>query len=156
MKDDSPIHVLWLPTIAAAGIAYVLWFLDFVPDTLFGIGWLDDLAVVIGLVWFFTSWLPRNAHRIYWFRPKPGTAGDQQTKASQKNAAGKNEAAFDPFQVLDLSRGASSDEIERAYKRMLSKYHPDKVAHLGEEFQHMAHEKVINIKRAYEMLSGKG
>jgi DnaJ like chaperone protein len=58
--------------------------------------------------------------------------------------------------VLDLKRGASCDEIERAYKRMLSKYHPDKVAHLGEDFQDVAHEKVIHIKKAYEMLGGKG
>jgi preprotein translocase subunit Sec63 len=39
---------------------------------------------------------------------------------------------------------------------MLSKYHPDKVTHLGEEFQRIAHEKVINIKKAYDALGGKG
>ena len=156
MKDDSPIHVLWLPTIAAAGIAYIYSLIDIVPDALIGIGWLDDIVVLIALVWFFTSWLPKNRHRIYWFRPKAQAERNQQGKDSEKHAAEKSETAFDPFQVLGLRREASPDEIERAYRKMLSKYHPDKVAHLGEEFQHIAHEKVIDIKKAYEMLRGKG
>lgn len=155
MKDDSPIHILWLPTIAAAGIAYIVSAFDLIPG-LAPIGWLDDLAVVIGLVWFFTSWLPKNRHRIYWFRAGTQAEGDRQEKHSDGGAAEASQTEFDPFRVLNVNRGASVEDIERAYKRMLSKYHPDKVAHLGEEFQHIAHEKVINIKRAYEMLCGKG
>ena len=155
MKDESPIHILWLPAIATAGIAYIASFIDLLPDFT-PIGWLDDLVVVIGLVWFFTTWLPKNRHRIYWFRAPSGAKADSRSKGPQGFATGNGEAAFDPFQVLNVNKGASADEIEKAYKTMLKKYHPDKVAHLGEEFQHTAHEKVINIKKAYEMLGGRG
>jgi DnaJ like chaperone protein len=157
MKDDSPIHILWLPTIAIAGIAYVYSLIDFVPDAILGIGWLDDLVVIIALVWFFTSWVPKNRHRIYWFRPQQhhGT-GRSRHDASNAGRETTADNGFDPFRELDVKQGASAAEIERAYRRMLAKYHPDKVAHLGEEFQHIAHEKVITIKKAYEMLCGKG
>ena len=46
--------------------------------------------------------------------------------------------------------------MKAAYREIISKYHPDKVAHLGEEYQQMAHEKVIDIQKAYEALCGKG
>jgi len=34
----------------------------------------------------------------------------------------------------------------------MNKYHPDKVSHLGEEFQQIAKEKSQEINRAYEMV----
>jgi DnaJ-class molecular chaperone len=33
--------------------------------------------------------------------------------------------AGDPYQVLGLKRGASTDEVRKAYKRLARKYHPD-------------------------------
>jgi DnaJ like chaperone protein len=55
-----------------------------------------------------------------------------------------------------VRRGASPEEIKSAYREMLSKYHPDKVSHLGEDFQKIAHEKAVDIQKAYEALGGKG
>jgi DnaJ-class molecular chaperone len=37
----------------------------------------------------------------------------------------------------------------------VSRYHPDKVAHLGKEFQELAHKKLLAIQRAYEILQDK-
>jgi len=34
-------------------------------------------------------------------------------------------------------------------------YHPDRVAHLGPEFQDLAHKKAQDIARAYAMLSAR-
>ena len=31
----------------------------------------------------------------------------------------------DPYQVLGLERGASDDEVKRAYRQLAKKYHPD-------------------------------
>jgi len=154
IKDDgSPIHVLWLPTIFMAGVAYVVSLIDLIP----GIGpisLIDDIIVILVMLWFFTSWLPKNRHRIYWFKPRA------QAGAGQSRATGSAEAAqmgeFDPFEVLNIARGASPDEVKAAYRNMLSKYHPDKVSHLGEDFQKIAHEKALDIQKAYEILCGKG
>ena len=155
-KDDgSPIHILWLPTIFIAGVTYIVSFIDLIPG--FGpISWLDDIAVAIALVWFFTTWLPKNKHRIYWFSPKTkaGPQAERQGAGASVNDAQRGE--FDPFKVLNLRRGASPGEVKSAYREMLSKYHPDKVSHLGEEFRKIAHEKAVDIQKAYEVLGGKG
>jgi DnaJ like chaperone protein len=154
--DGSPIHILWLPTIFMAGIAYIASWIDLLPDTIIGLGWLDDIAVAIAMVWFFTSWLPKNKHRVYWFSPKTKTGPQAEPQGAGGSVNEAPTGKLDPFEVLNLHRGASPEEIKLAYREMLSKYHPDKVSHLGEDFQKIAHEKAVDIQRAYEALGGKG
>ena len=62
-------------------------------------------------------------------------------------------ATFDPYGVLRISRGASQETIRKAYRSRIAMYHPDKVDHLGEEFQQLASEKTRELIRAYEMLT---
>jgi len=61
---------------------------------------------------------------------------------------------MDPHTLLEVSPHASPDEIKTAYKRAVTRYHPDKVAHLGKEFQELAHQKLLAIQQAYETLRG--
>ncbi len=37
-------------------------------------------------------------------------------------------------------------------RRPMAEYHPDKIAHLGKELQELAHQKVLEIQRAYQQL----
>ena len=53
------------------------------------------------------------------------------------------------YRVLEVSPQATDDEIRKAYRRMSMKHHPDKVAHLGPEFQKTATEKFQRINAAY-------
>ena len=53
------------------------------------------------------------------------------------------------YRVLEISPNASDDEVRRAYRRMSMKHHPDKVAHLGPEFQKAATEKFQRVNAAY-------
>ena len=53
------------------------------------------------------------------------------------------------YRVLEVSPNASDDEVRRAYRRMSMKHHPDKVAHLGAEFQKAATEKFQRVNAAY-------
>lgn len=56
------------------------------------------------------------------------------------------------YQVLGLHRDASNDEIKKAYRKLVTKYHPDKVTGQGlpEEFKQTAEEKFREIQNAYE------
>ncbi|MBW2178682.1 MAG: DnaJ domain-containing protein [Deltaproteobacteria bacterium] len=57
-----------------------------------------------------------------------------------------------PYDILEVPRGASQDEIKTAYKKLVGKYHPDKVVHLGEEFKALAENRFREIQDAYEIL----
>lgn len=54
------------------------------------------------------------------------------------------------YKILEIEPGASNEELKKAYRRMAMKYHPDKVIHLGEDFQKAANEKFQMVNKAYE------
>jgi DnaJ like chaperone protein len=54
------------------------------------------------------------------------------------------------YETLGVTPEASNSEIKEAYKRMAKQYHPDRVAHLGEEYSRLAHEKFAQINAAYD------
>ena len=54
--------------------------------------------------------------------------------------------------VFGLSEGFDEKELKDSYRKIRSKYHPDKVNHLGKEFRDLAHEKIKEINTAYEYL----
>ncbi|MDR0993563.1 MAG: TerB family tellurite resistance protein [Verrucomicrobiota bacterium] len=56
------------------------------------------------------------------------------------------------YQILEISASASDEEVRKAYRRMSMKHHPDKVAHLGPEFQKTATEKFQSVSAAYERI----
>jgi DnaJ like chaperone protein len=54
------------------------------------------------------------------------------------------------YKILEIEKSSTDDEVKKAYRRMAMKYHPDKVHHLGVEFQKDAQEKFKKINEAYE------
>lgn len=56
------------------------------------------------------------------------------------------------YAVLEVDAKATDDEVKKAYRRMVVKHHPDKVAHLGEQFQKDAAEKFKKVQEAWEMV----
>lgn len=54
------------------------------------------------------------------------------------------------YEVLNVSPGASPEEIRLAYKNLVSQYHPDKVAALGPELRELCERKTKEINVAYD------
>lgn len=61
---------------------------------------------------------------------------------------------MNPYEVLGVNPGASQDEIKSAYRKLIKKYHPDQYG--DNPLKELAQEKLIEINKAYEMLSKNG
>lgn len=56
------------------------------------------------------------------------------------------------YKILEIDKTATESQIKKAYRKMAKKYHPDKVMHLGKEYQKGAKEKFRQVQEAYEQL----
>lgn len=56
------------------------------------------------------------------------------------------------YKILEIEPNASEDEVKKAYRKMAKKYHPDRVASLGESHQKAAKEKFQKVQEAYEII----
>ena len=61
----------------------------------------------------------------------------------------KTDAAY---KILEIEKNATDADVKKAYRKMANKYHPDKVSHLGEDFQKAANEKFQKVNEAYEKI----
>jgi hypothetical protein len=56
------------------------------------------------------------------------------------------------YEMLSVAADAPSEEIKKAFRREIARYHPDKVQHLGPEFQEMAAGIAADLTEAYRIL----
>ncbi len=56
------------------------------------------------------------------------------------------------YTILQVDKNASIEEIKKSYRKLCVKYHPDKVASLGEKAQKDAEKKFKEINEAYETI----
>ena len=108
-----------------------------------GLGFADDLVLAALLYAYYR----KRQRDMASGRPE---GEPREARAETPPAAG--ERPRDPHEVLGIPATASADEIQSAYRARMREYHPDKVAHLGEELQKLAHRKAQEIQRAYEEL----
>jgi DnaJ like chaperone protein len=59
---------------------------------------------------------------------------------------------LEAFEVLGLPVTASRDEVERAFRSRSLTCHPDKVAHLDEEFRVLAERKFKRLVEAHQLV----
>jgi hypothetical protein len=158
-------------------LIYIVSPFDFLPDIIPFFGRGDDIFLLFMLIYYLiTGRLPRFFN---FRRPMSGgfSRSSSQQSSDSSNHAGKEKEkkrqesrsksrtdetfkkserkSWNPYEILGVKPGAGPEEIQAAYRRAVQKYHPDKVSHLGEEFQELARKKFIEIQKAYEELKVK-
>ena len=141
----------WL--IAILGLIYFFLPMDLFPDLIAGLGWLDDI-MLLGVIWY-----------LFFRRPSKIDDRSDTNRRSESDASGRHSHASDsgsgetsrqthddPYSVLGVPSDASQEDIRIAYRLLAAQYHPDKLAHLGDEFQALAEQKFKAIQAAYETL----
>ena len=56
------------------------------------------------------------------------------------------------YRILEVEKTASPEEIKKAYRTMVKKYHPDKLEHMDEVYRKGAEQKFRKVQEAYEQL----
>lgn len=153
---------MWKIILIILALLYTLNPYDILPDFLIGWGWLDDL-VVLGFLgrYLYAQKKKREAFQKYYQHHqntsdynngKSNRAGGSRTDTKSRASS----RAWDPYNILGIAPGASQKDIKQAYRLLAGKYHPDKVAHLGDEFKALAEERFKDIQQAYSELRNRG
>lgn len=81
-------------------------------------------------------------------------SGGEREETGKKKRPPRREppAIVTPHEVLGVKPDATEREIRETFHRLAIHYHPDKVRHLGDDFERVAQEKFILLKEAYETL----
>lgn len=64
-------------------------------------------------------------------------------------------SADSAYKILEVDKNASDEEIKKAYRKMVKKYHPDKLVNMDEAYQKGAKEKFNQVQQAYEKLQNE-
>ncbi|MCK9274624.1 MAG: co-chaperone DjlA [Syntrophales bacterium] len=79
---------------------------------------------------------------------------EKGTENSAGSFAVRRQSLQKAYEILGLSKKATEEEIKKAYRNLMSQYHPDKMVSKGlpEEMIKFATEKTREIKAAYDVI----
>ncbi len=113
---------------------------------------LEQMADIFGISHFVLRQLINmvQAQQYFYQKQQQHSGGYQQSYQAQPSANQLQMA----YQLLALETSATDAEVKRAYKRLMSQHHPDKLVAKGlpEEMIKAATEKTQEIKAAYETI----
>lgn len=119
---------------------------------------LWDLAVADGKISQIELELLKNTpfhlkigfNAFYWHCAKHGINPDFTYGGN--NSTSRSSSLFDPYEVLEISRSASNDEIKKAYRDKAKKLHPDilKAQGLSDVLIAKANDQMARINAAWD------
>lgn len=89
-----------------------------------------------------------------YYRQQHQQQGQQQWHQNQSKRPKPAPSDVNPYGILGVDRSDSKQDIRRAYKKLMSQHHPDKLVSKGlpPEMMKVAEEKAKNIQMAWEQV----
>ena len=120
------------------GLAYFLFPTDLIPDVAGLLGFIDDLAVFGILIYQYHLKIKKYQEKFKNLK--------NEYQQGNKNIKSSRSA----YEVLGITPKTPLSAVKKEYKKLMSKYHPDLVNHLGPELKEFAEEKSKEIQAAYQ------
>ncbi len=76
--------------------------------------------------------------------PQGGSSGPQRPRNTPSR--------IDPYVVLGITHEAEPRDIKRAYRKLMSQHHPDKLGNVPDELKQRAEDRAREINAAYERI----
>jgi len=153
-QADFPVHLAVADLKRWCGgrrdLAFLV--LDLLLDLVYAEGALAQtkLALLRKLCWA----LGVSDHELDALSAMKGYApGAQRTQGSRASA--NRVPQVDPYAVLGLERSANEREIKRAYRKLMSQHHPDKLGDVPDELKRRAEDRARDINAAYESIKSQ-
>jgi DnaJ like chaperone protein len=67
----------------------------------------------------------------------------------------RNTQGPDPYTVLGISRSVDDRAVKRAYRKLISEHHPDRLGDLPEAMRKQAESRASEINAAYERIKAE-
>ena len=129
-------HYFWIIIL----IIYILSPLDAVTPSI-----LDDLiasGVLLYMLYKNSGMKKRRGYSQSYDHAQRGNAKSPPDSLTLEEA----------YRFLGVSPDTPLENVEKAYREKISKSHPDKVSHLGEELQEKASEVTLNLNAAMNII----
>jgi DnaJ-domain-containing protein 1 len=128
-------------------------------------GWLEFTVIIVcGLLGFIVVNAVIDSRRAraegkqkddHATKHSNGTKKDEDAaradRDQQRRAEGKENPPRSWWETLNIDQNASPEQIKSAFRKEISKYHPDRVEGLGIELRELADRKAKEVNRAYTL-----
>ena len=91
-----------------------------------------------------------KAMYTYGFSGNGGSSSSGGSYSGGESTSYRSHTLDSDYQILEISPNATDDEVKKAYRNLAKKYHPDRVAHLGDDMRKAAEEKFARLSQAYD------
>lgn len=86
---------------------------------------------------------------------EPRATGDWVAQPEPEEVTPVPVVEADPWAMLGVAPGTPVPEARKAFRALMTQYHPDKVAHLAPEFRELAERKSRQITEAWERIQAE-